>query len=175
MTGPLRLRLLRDDDAEILRSWITDYLQEHLRWWSEAVGDGPWPNDRIEAHLDQHDLVGVHWRDLQRASGSADCFVRVACDAQRPIGVVSAELRQDRYLRTPLGVISWIFVDPSSRRQGIADRLLEAAEGWMTWRDVDGRELFVTAANEPALSTYRKRGYRSVDLRMLGPPPGPRD
>ena len=138
MNGPLRLRLLRSDDAEIMREWISEYLIEHLRWWSAATDEQPWSDDHIKRHLDTHDLVGVHWRDLERASGSADCFVRVACDAKRPIGVVSAESRVDRYLKTELGVISWVFVDADERQQGIANRLLEAAEGWMTWKDPMG-------------------------------------
>ena len=171
MKGPLRLRLLRADDAEIIRVWITEYLAQHLRWWSEAVTEEAWTDERIEGHLKEHDLVGVHWRDLVRASESSECFVRVACDAERPIGVVSAELRLDRYLRTQLGVISWVFVACDARRQRIANRLLEAAEGWMTWKDVSGRELFVTQANVPAVQAYRTRGYRLVDNRMLGPPP----
>lgn len=175
MTGPLRLRLLRPDDTPVLRVWVAEYLAQHLRWWSEAVAGEPWPEERIEAHLKEHDLVGVHWRDLVRASESSECFVRVACDAERPMGVVSAEIRLDRYLRTQLGVISWVFVAADARRQGIADRLLEAAEGWMTWKDVSGRELFVTNANSPAVQTYRKRGYRVVDNRMLGPPPSSED
>lgn len=171
MTGPLRLRLLRADDTPVMRLWVAEYLHQHLRWWSATVDESPWSDERIEGHLQEHDLVGVHWRDLVRASESSDCFVRVACDAERPLGVVSAELRLDRYLRTQLGVISWVFVTGECRRQGIANRLLEAAEGWMAWKDVSGRELFVTDANAPAVETYGKRGYRVVDSRMLGPPP----
>lgn len=171
MTGPLRLRLLRADDTPVMRVWVEEYLQQHLRWWSETVDGSSWSNERIAEHLAAHDLVGVHWRDLVRASESAECFVRVACDAERPLGVISAELRLDRYLREQFGVISWVFVATQARRQGIADRLLEAAEGWMTWKDVAGRELFVTDANAPAVQAYRKRGYQVVDNRMLGPPP----
>ena len=175
MTGSLRLRLLRSDDASVMRVWISEYLTEHLRWWSESLGEAPWSDERIQEHLDAHGLVGVHWRDLERASESTECFVRVACDAERPMGVVSAELRLDRYLKVQMGVIAWVYVAPEDRRQGIANRLLEAAEGWMTWKDVAGRELFVTHANAPALEAYRKRGFRLVDDRMLGPPPRQED
>jgi ribosomal protein S18 acetylase RimI-like enzyme len=175
MNGPLRLRPLRRDDTERIHEWITDYLTEHLRWWSESVTKEPWTEERIANHLKEHDLTGVHWRDLVRASEANDCFVKVACDANQAHGVVSAELRTDRYLRAPMGVVSWIYVEPSSRRQGIAERLLEAAEGWMSWKDVAGRELFVTAANEAAVAAYEKRGYGVVDFRMLAGPPTSQD
>ena len=85
MSGPLRLRLLRSDDAPMIRIWILNYLKDHLGWWSEAVYNEPWSAEASQKHIEEHDLVGVHWRDLARASESADCFVRVACDADRPI------------------------------------------------------------------------------------------
>jgi len=159
------------DDAKEIMPWVESYLVEHLRWWSEAVTGSPWSTEHAERHMEEHDLTGAHWRDLLRANESKDCFVKVACDADLPLGVVSVEIREDRYLRAPMGVISWLYVAPAYRRRGLALRLLEAADGWMTWRDVAGRELFVTAANEAAVEAYRKRGYEVVDHRMLGAPP----
>lgn len=74
-----------------------------------------------------------------------------------------------RYLGWPVGVLSWLCVEPARRGEGHASTLIEQARAWMDRRGARGREVFVTAANEGALAVYLRHGYRIVDHRMLAP------
>ena len=166
-----RLRDLEPEDQKAIAGWLEDYLHHHIRWWSSATAAAAWSADKIQRHLADHDLVAIEWRNLARASASQENFVRVAHDGKGPVGVVWAEIRSDRYLCTPMGVISWIYADPVRRREGIGSLLLEASDAWMSWRGVSGRTLQVTSANEPACALYHHHGYRITDHRMLATAP----
>lgn len=152
-------RSLTRDDEPILRSWLTDYLQEHRRWWSIAYGRKP------ESTLES--LVEHEWERLLEASSSPTNFVRVA-GASAPTGVVFARVQPEPFMGFQVGVLSWIYVDPSSRQRGIAGSLLEAAHAWMEDQGARGRQVYVTIENDSAVALYRRHGYATVDYRMLG-------
>lgn len=60
--------------------------------------------------------------------------------------------------------IGWIVilgVLPEYRRQGIAEKLLEECERWLSFSQI---RLSVRASNEPAINLYRKAGYQKVDF-----------
>lgn len=46
-------------------------------------------------------------------------------------GIVFAEKRQEPYMGIDIGVLSWIYVDPAVRGQGVSHRLMKAAHAWM--------------------------------------------
>lgn len=166
----MNLRTLRATDEETVKRWLRPYLTEHLAWWAASYGAAP--RHTLGA------LVDREWAELLAGSSASERFVRVAQetapgasqDAQ-PLGVVYASLREDRYLGIPVGVLSWLYVAQQVRGKGVSSLLLEAADGWMATQGAEGRELFVTAANTPALGRYERFGYRVVDARMLGPAP----
>lgn len=152
----LPLRALRPEDAPIVKSWLRTYLTEHLSWWQEAYGRAP------EGSLDE--LVEKNWHNLIEASIGDQC-VRVV---DGPLsGIIFAEKRHESYMGFDIGVLSWIYVDPAVRGQGVSHRLMKAAHEWMDKQGVQGRQVYVTAANEAAVKLYQRHGYRVVDYRML--------
>ncbi len=115
-----------------------------------------------ESSLDE--LVEKNWHNLLEASLSGQ-FVQVV---DEPLsGIVFAEKRQEPYMGFDIGVLSWIYVDPAARGQGVSRRLMEAAHAWMDEQGVRGRQVFVTATNEAAVKLYQRYGYSVVDYRML--------
>ena len=156
------LRTLRATDETTVKTWLRPYLTQHLAWWAAAYAAAP----RHTLGL----LVDREWDDLLAASRAPGGFVGVTEDV-RPLGVVYASLREDRYLGIPVGVLSWLYVVAEARGQGVSSVLMQAAEGWMTAQGAEGREVFVTSENTPALKLYRRFDYRVVDARMLGPAP----
>lgn len=162
----MNLRTLRATDEETVKSWLRPYLTEHLAWWAVAYAAAP--RHTLSA------LVNREWAELLAGSLAPERFVRVAQGATQeaqPLGVVYASLHEDRYLGILVGVLSWLYVTEEARGQGVSNRLLEAADGWMAAQGAEGRELFVTAANTPAMRCYERFGHRMVDARMLGPAP----
>ena len=152
----LSIRTLRPEDAPVVKSWLRTYLTEHLTWWQEAYGRTP------EGSLNE--LVEKNWHNLLEARLGQQ-FVQVV---DGPLsGIVFAEKRQEAYMGFNIGVLSWIYVEPAARRQGVSHRLMKAAHEWMDEQGVQGRQVFVTAANEAAVKLYQRHGYRVADYRML--------
>ena len=72
-----------------------------------------------------------------------------------------------------MGVVSWVYVAPSARRQGIGGRLLERAITWMVAQKLVAAEVFVTVTNGAAHRSYGRAGFRDLDRRMvMALPPG---
>lgn len=166
----MNLRTLRATDETTVKGWLRPYLTEHLAWWAAAYGAAP--RHPLGA------LVDREWAELLAGSHAPERFVRVAQETApgapqgaQPLGVVYASLREDRYLGIQVGVLSWLYVAAAARGQGVSSILMQAAEDWMAAGGTEGREVFVTAANTPALKLYERFGYRVVDARMLGPAP----
>lgn len=160
-------RLDADRDKPAVYAWLRAYLRWHLAVWSNAVGLG-WDEAAIDEHLDAFDLVEREWQELVRAAEAEDRLVAVARESARPVGILYAEEREERYLRVPMGVISWIFVEPVSRGTGVSRMLMAAAAEWMRERGLSATEVFVTADNPAAVQLYKRFGYRVIDHRMLG-------
>lgn len=154
-----KLRSLEPTDETTVKAWLEPYLTQHLTWWTAAYGTAP--RHSLET------LVNREWNDVFTKSRSAEGFVCIAEDTG-PLGVVCANLRDDRYMGVPVGVLSWLYVAETARGTGVSSRLMEAAESWMTAQGVQGREVFVTLENVAAVRLYERFGYRVVDARMLG-------
>ena len=153
-------------DKPLVFAWLRSYLRWHLDAWSQAYGLH-WTAVDIDRHIDGRGLVAQEWNELVSAHGDERHFVGVARDSRRAIGIVHAHERVDRYLAVPIGVLSWLFVEPLSRGSGVSTLLLDAAGQWMAGRGLPAAEVFVTADNTAAVSAYRKGGYQLVDHRLI--------
>ncbi|RYZ06656.1 MAG: GNAT family N-acetyltransferase [Myxococcales bacterium] len=60
------------------------------------------------------------------------------------------------------GLIDELFVAVSSRREGIADDLLEAAEAWAVSRGLEALEVTVWDFNQPAQQLYDRWGFANL-------------
>ena len=163
-----RIDDLHPDDRPAVHRLLHDYLHWHVSTWAEAVGLG-WSSQQVDAHLRTHDLVGRDWSELLEASADPERYVAALREEEALIGVVYARSRIEPYLEMPVGVLSWIAVDPAARGRGAGKTLMEAASSWMRDRSLPWAQLYVTAANHPAVSLYEASGYRVVDYRMLVP------
>jgi len=158
----VNLRNLETSDETPVKGLLRPYLTQHVAWWTAAYGVAP--RYSLQA------LVSREWDDLLAANRAPKGFVGVGEDTLA-LGVVSARLREDRYLGIPVGVLSWLYVAEEARGKGVSTRLMKAADGWMAAQGAEGREVFVTSENTPAVKLYEHFGYRVVDARMLGPAP----
>ena len=91
----------------------------------------------------------------------------------RPIGFLHARLSPapDLPLFTPQVrcVVDAVFVDPESRREGIAMELLRATEAWAKERGANGMDLNVYDFNLTARELFTAAGYRPLSTRMSKP------
>lgn len=72
----------------------------------------------------------------------------------------------DEVTGMPQGFVAYMAVDPSARRQGIARRLLSAAESAARERGLPHVALMVTEDNAPARELYAQAGYLT-ERRLL--------
>lgn len=153
-------------DKPVVFAWLRSHLRWHLEAWSRAFGL-TWSDRVIAQRIDDRDLVTNEWKELVAARDDEARFVGVARAGRRAVGIVYAEERVDRYLDVPIGVLSWLFVEPLSRGGGVAVMLLDAARAWMIERGLPAAEVMVTAENPAAVRAYGKGGYEVVDHRMV--------
>ena len=66
------------------------------------------------------------------------------------------------------GWLYYLAVAPESRRQGFGRELVEAAERWLTDRDVPKAELMIRRENTAATEFYRRIGYRQESRTVMG-------
>lgn len=83
----------------------------------------------------------------------------VAADGQRLAGYVGSQSCP------PEADVMNVAVDPAYRRQGVAQRLLEALVAGLKEKRITSLSLEVRASNEAALALYGKLGFRPVGRR----------
>ena len=166
MNAPLVFRTLRPEDEATVRIWLNDYFRDHLAGWVTAHGL-PWTSAQIGEHVREQRLVERDYAELCAATEDPRSHVELAIEGTNPLGIVHAQQRVDRYLQVPIGVVSWVYVDPAARRRGIADRLLQLALLWMRENGLRASEVFVTESNGDARRSYERAGFVSVDSRMV--------
>lgn len=83
-----------------------------------------------------------------------------------PDGSVVAKAAIDFDLRPESGLILQVITHPAFRRQGLATRLLEVAEGRLAERGIERAELNVELRNTAARSLYEGLGYRETGRSM---------
>lgn len=167
----MRDRDLIDDldpirDKPAIFAWLRAFLRWHIGAWSESAGLR-WSEADVDEHLEEHELVQREWLELTDAAKDERQLVAVARANRRPIGIIHAQERTDRYLLMPLGVVCWIFVEPVSRGTGVSQVLMDACHEWMRTRGLRAAEVFVTAENQAAVRVYQKAGYHIVDHRLI--------
>ncbi|WP_424949725.1 N-acetyltransferase family protein [Deinococcus sp.] len=161
----MTIRPLRADDEAVIRDWLRTFLRQHQAWWAAGYGEPP------VAELAE--LVERDWQELEQAAASPQRLVAILEVENQAVGIVQAGVRQDRTLGFQIGVLQWIYVSPEVRRQGMADKLMVCALAWMDAQGVQGREVFVTVRNPPAVALYRRHGFEVADYRMLARAGGP--
>lgn len=120
--------------AEVLDSTRADEMFTH----EELV-------ERVRWHLDR-DVAGRH----------ADVFVAEDDDA----GILGHTMvRVEQLDGEDVGLFATTYVDPSSRRSGVASALLASGEGWMHDRGMTTAVTFTDAHNDKLLSLYARHGY----------------
>jgi GNAT superfamily N-acetyltransferase len=97
-----------------------------------------------------------------------DAIVLVADRAGEIVGYAYAgiEPRSWKELRERAGFIHDVLVDESSRREGIADLLLDAAIAWVREQRVPRVLLWTAARNEQAQRLFLRKGFRSTMIEM---------
>ena len=61
-------------------------------------------------------------------------------------------------------ILVGMFIDGSSRRQGVAVALIESVVGWSQSRGAARLILWVTSSNEAAIALYRRCGFRPTGM-----------
>lgn len=157
---------LSADDAAAFWPWLRDQAHWHVAHWAERTHLG-WDEADVTARVRDGRLVEKEWVELLAAAESDTALVRVLRVDGVARGGVYCEIRTDRYLGLPMGVLSWLHVDPSMRGRGLSEPLVAAALGWFARRGVPVAEVNVTAVNEAAVRAYARSGFEIVDHRML--------
>lgn len=166
MIASNKIRPLLGSDASRVCGWLEAWLLEHIGGWTPYYGL-TWDVDEIAAHIARHALVDREWAEIVRAAGEENCLVRVMEEAHEVVGIIYAEFTEDRYLKVPVGVVSWLYVDPVWRGAGIASRLIGAARTWHAERGAAASEVFVTMNNFRAMHSYIGAGFAPVDARLV--------
>lgn len=92
--------------------------------------------------------------DLEEDWQRQECFL-VACEFGRVLAYLDMVVRRWRWQ----GWIEHLVVDPACRREGVAIRLLKAAERWARGSELGAICVFVQSKNDPAISLFSKCGY----------------
>jgi len=102
------------------------------------------------------------WRDwVAEAAAGEQKMLFVAEENGRWLGVVGAFARV-----TPLEVqLISMWVDPSARGRGLAQKLITAVARWASERGATRVVLFVQEANTPAQALYARAGFRPTGDR----------
>jgi ribosomal protein S18 acetylase RimI-like enzyme len=123
-------------------------------------------DDEVEAHIDEHELESALWHDLLHGDFTDNQFVAAARKGNAPVGFILAEIRMEPFLRLPIGVIKWIYVDPEFRREGVSEQLIGVAGAWMTKQGARGRETSVASNNHAGLALWQTVGFTVIEHRL---------
>jgi GNAT superfamily N-acetyltransferase len=63
----------------------------------------------------------------------------------------------------PYGLVSTTYVDPSHRRSGLADRLLDRGETWIREQGMAEAATWTSATNVRLIRLYEKHGYAATE------------
>lgn len=104
-------------------------------------------------------------RAIQRLLNDKRACVLVARDADKVIGMVTAQL----VISTAEGAYSaWVedvVIDNAQRGRGIGKQLLKAIEEWAKEQGATRLQLLADMQNQPALEFYRSSGWQQLQLQ----------
>ncbi len=66
------------------------------------------------------------------------------------------------------GWVYYLAVDPNAQRNGLGRKLMQAAEDWISARNIPKSQLMVRTDNEAALGFYEALGYEVQAVATLG-------
>ena len=125
------------------------------------------------ASLDSHFALSDEWESLLRGQfretwHDPDKLWLLVKDGERAVGLLIAGIHTDspmfRYRRWV--EVEAVYVAPSHRGMGLADRLLERAYSWAEAQGLARVQLYVTASNERAQSVYSEQGFTITQAIM---------
>ena len=93
----------------------------------------------------------------------------VAWSGERRLGYIHMRPGKDGVTEEPCGYVSLLALAKEAEGQGLAHRLMQAAEDWARDRGYRLLSLDVFADNKRAVEFYERRGFRSETLRMVKP------
>ena len=104
----------------------------------------------------------------ERREGELACFL--ACRDCTPLGMVAAHVVEVGGVLAPKRTlhVSAVYVVPSSRRQGLARRLLNVALDWGRAAGCVEADLHALVHN-PARALYEELGFATVESKMVRP------
>ncbi len=116
-------------------------------------------------------LVGVSYELLVNFAFEQSHVLLVAeSELDGPVGfVLMLDELPDEVSGMPQGFVAYMAVEPEARRQGVASRLLAAAEDAARGRGLPYMALVVTEDNDAARELYAQAGY-STERRVLCKP-----
>jgi GNAT superfamily N-acetyltransferase len=111
------------------------------------------------------------WQERAIAgAGGHDQVTVLAVSGERTVGMTIALGRPDSDHRV-VPIVS-VYVTPSERRKGVAERLLSTAEEWVRDQGGSRTSLWVEEANVPARRFYESIGYiTTLDRQRMTSPP----
>jgi RimJ/RimL family protein N-acetyltransferase len=107
--------------------------------------------------------IGAVLRQIQQILHSGHGTLLLAVEGDRPIGFLTAVGSASRKVRHCATIGLGVLEERSG--QGVATRLLEAAERWAQSRGVNRLELIVAADNVRAIGLYKKCGYELEGIK----------
>ena len=129
-----------------------------------AVADLPWHTER--------DLVSFQHRymnaALARPPSEIATFIAEDESAVR-LGFVHTETATDSVTLEPCAYVTVLAVTEAAQGQGVASRLMEAAEDWAREKGFRLICLDVFANNQRARTFYARQGYQEDSLRLTKP------
>ena len=151
MDGALTLRELSPeahDELELVAARMRLTLEEVLgEERGRAMYTLEWLRERVRYHLDPGRSTATVW--LAELEG-------------RVVGHSIVRLDRDDALGGPIGLFSTTYVEPSARRAGIADRLVERGEAWLLARGMRVLCTDTSSSNEKLIRLFEARGYGIV-------------
>ncbi len=145
---PILLRPINPDSAQEIRLVATRMRETLIEVIGAEEGGSmytlDWLEDRVRFHLDPSRST-AQVTVSTRADGfiTGHCLVRVEQDEAAP----------------PFGLFATTYVEPASRKQGIADTLLIHGESWMHQQGLALARTYTAESNTPLIRLYEKHGY----------------
>ncbi|HEX6644543.1 MAG TPA: GNAT family N-acetyltransferase [Gemmatimonadales bacterium] len=122
-----------------------------------------WRTAREIARADHHHFIA----QLQEPSEHALFLVAEADGA--PVGTIFVRTAEDYFTHGPIGYIEVLAVSEAAAGQGVARRLMSAAEEWARARGLVRMDLSVFALNRRARGFYEHLGYEGEFVRYVKP------
>lgn len=124
-----------------------------------ALYDMTWLVERVRWHLDPDKSTARVLVSVSPDDGHIEghSIVRVELDERGDGAASSGERGEGAY-----GLFSTTYVEPASRRRGVASRLLCAGEAWMVEHALPIAATHTAATNHELIALYRRHGYETV-------------